>query len=349
MKKSHLITISVFCLLIALPLSLIIKDRVNAQSPASQVPAPATNYRLSGPYTHQNLTVFLVHGKDQTKKTFLTLQEALAQKKVRVYETKDVNELAIRNLSNQDIYVQAGDIVRGGEQDRMISLDFIVPPRSGRMPIAAFCVESGRWNKRGNEAAGEFSSSENSVVLKDIKLAAKSSNSQQAVWENVKVAQEKLGRNVGGSVQNNASASSLELSVEDPKVKETTVAYISALSGILRNKTDVIGYVFAINGQLNSADIYASHALFIKLWPKLIKASAVEAVAEVQKGIEHKPVTDETVMGFLAESEQVAPATKDITQRVRLVTRENEKNAFYETQDRTDKDGFVHRNYIRKQ
>ena len=76
-----------------------------------------------------------------------------------VYETKDVNELAIRNLSNQDIYVQAGDIVRGGDQDRMISIDFIVPPKSGRMPIAAFCVESGRWNKRGKEENASFGSS----------------------------------------------------------------------------------------------------------------------------------------------------------------------------------------------
>ena len=349
MKKAHLITISVFCLLIALPLTLLIRDRVNAQSGEKQnLPAQASNYRLSGPYTHNNLTVFLVHGKDQTKKTFLTLQEALAQKKVRVYETKDVNELAIRNLSNQDIYVQAGDIVRGGEQDRMISMDFIVPPKSGRMPIAAFCVESGRWNKRGNEEAASFSSSENMVGSRDIKLAAKSSNSQQAVWENVKVAQEKLESNVGGSVQNAASASSLELSVEDPKVKVTTAAYIDALSGILKDKTDVIGYVFAINGQVNSADIYASHALFAKLWPKLIKASSVEAVAELQKGLEHKAVTDEIVMGFLTESEQAAAATKDVTPRTRLVTRENEKNAFYETQDRTDKDGFVHRNYIKK-
>src|SRR5258705_5072243 len=132
--------------------------------------------------------------------TFITLQEALAQKKVIVYETKEVNELAIKNLSNQDVYVQAGDIVRGGDQDRMISVDFIVPPRSGRMPIAAFCVESGRWSKRGNEEARVFSSSENSVATKELKLAAKSANSQQAVWENVSVAQQKLSRNVEESV-----------------------------------------------------------------------------------------------------------------------------------------------------
>jgi len=344
MKKAHLITISVFCCLIALPLGLFVRAPVNAQSSA-----PDASYRLSGPYTHKNLTVFLVHGKDQTSRTFLTLQEALAQKKVRVYETKEVNELVIKNFSNENIYVQAGDIVRGGEQDRMISIDFIVPPKSGRMPIEAFCVESGRWNKRGNEEAAVFSSSENGVVSKEIKLAAKSAKSQQEVWETVKVAQDKLGRNVGGSVQDQTSTSSLELSVESPKVKATTAAYLKSLSGILQNKSDVIGYVFAINGKVNSADVYASHALFAKLWPKLIKSSAVEAVAEIQNGLEHKPVTDETVQAFLAESEQASASTKDITRHVRLVTREDDKNAFYETQDRTQNDGFVHRNYIRKQ
>jgi hypothetical protein len=344
MKSKHLITIAVFCLLTGLVINAL------AQRSSSIPPdSAASNYRLSGPYTHKNLTVFLVHGKDLTNKPFLTLQEALAQKKVRVYETKDVNELAIRNLSNQDIYVQSGDIVRGGEQDRMISLDFIVPPRSGRMPIAAFCVESGRWNKRGNEEAAAFSSSENAVVSKDIKLAAKSANSQQEVWQKVKLAQDKLSSNVGGSVHAPASASSLELSVEDSKVKETTAAYLKALSGILQNKTDVIGYVFAINGHVNSADIYASRTLFAKLWPKLIKASAVEAVAELKKDLEVKPVADETIRGFLAESEQAKAATKEVTPRVRVVTREDDKNIFFETVDRSEKDGWVHRNYIRKQ
>ena len=273
-------------------------------NPPNSTPQQTSEYRLSGPYTHKNLTVFLVHGKDQTNKTFLTLQEALAQKKVRVYETKDVNELAIRNFSNQDVYVQAGDMVRGGEQDRMISVDFIVPPRSGRMPIAAYCVESGRWNRRGNEAPATFSSSENFASSKELKLAAKSAKSQDAVWQNVSTVQAKLTENTTVEVRSSVSASSLELSVENAKVKETTAAYINALSGILRNKNDVIGYVFAINGKVNSADIYASRALFAKLWPKLIKANAVEALAELQKDLEIKPVSDETVKTFLAESEQ---------------------------------------------
>jgi len=340
MKPKHVIAFTVLCLLIALPLH-------GQDSPRSP---QISNYRLSGPYKHKNLTVFLIHGKDQTTKTFLTLQEALAQKKVKVYETRDVNELAIRNLSNQDIYVQSGDIVRGGDQDRMISMDFIVPPHSGRMPIAAFCVESGRWNRRGSEQAAVFSSSENSVATRELKLAAKSENSQDAVWQNVSLAQEKLSRNVGGNVSSPISSSSLELSIENPKVRETSAAYINQLAGILRNKHDVIGYVFAINGKVNSADVYASRALFAKLWPKLLKATAVEAIAELNQHTDDvQPVASETVESFLADSEKPAAAAKEVTPRVRMVTREDDKNAFFETQDRDQKDGWVHRNYIKKQ
>ena len=347
MKPKHLTTIAVFCLLIAITLGLFIKARGQSSKPS---PPPTSNYRLSGPYTHKNLTVFLVHGKDQTTKTFLTLQEALAHKKVKVYETKDVNELAIRNLSNQDIYVQSGDIVRGGDQDRMISIDFIVPPRSGRMPIAAFCVESGRWSKRGNEESAEFSSSDNVVATKELKLAAKVDNSQQAVWQNVTLAQDKLSRNVGQTVNSTTSNSSFELAVENSKVKESSAAYINALAGILKNKSDVIGYVFAINGKVNSADVYASRALFAKLWPKLLKSSAVEAIAELDKaGDDAKPVATESVHSFLSESEKPAAAAKAVTPRVRMVTREDENNVLFETQDRDQKDVWVHRNYIKKQ
>jgi len=38
-----------------------------------------------------------------------------------------------------------------------------------------------------------------------------------------------------------------------------------------------------------------------------------------------------------------------VTRRVKLVTREDDKNIFFETRDRNDKDNWVHRNYIRKQ
>lgn len=351
MKKQFFLSLSLLTFLLATSIGFLMAQ---SKTQSSQVQNQTGNslpadYRISGPYTHKNLTIFLVHGKDLLKgHSFLTLQEALAQKKVIVYETKDVNELAIRNLSNQDVYVQAGDIVRGGEQDRMISTDFIVPPKSGRMPIAAFCVEAGRWNKRGSEVAASFGSSENSVTSRELKLAAKRSASQQEVWDNVAVTQAKLSKNVGEVVNSSVSRSSLELSVENDKVKETSAGYINALAGILRGHNDVIGYAFAINGKVNSADVYASRDLFAKLWPKLLKASSVEAVAELKQNEKHETVEQSAVTAFMADSEKPAASEKDVTRRTKLVTRDGDRSIFFETRDGQKNDAWIHRNYIKK-
>ncbi len=326
---------------------LVAGQQKNLNSQRGGGKADANNYRLSGPYTHKNLSIFLIHSKTTTTtRTFLTLQEALEQKKVVVYETKDVNELAIQNLSNQDVYVQSGEIVKGGQQDRMMAVDFIVPPRSGKMPIAAFCVEHGRWSGRGNERSAVFSSSSDSAVTRDIKLAAKVENSQGAVWENVRLAQDKLSQKVGARVNSTVSESSLQLAVENHRVQENADSYIKALSNIVNNGNDVIGYVFAINGQVNSADVYSSNALFRKLWPKLLKANAVEAIADLQKD-SFRPVSGESAKAFLTEAEQARPSEKQVTKRVKMVTREDDKNAFFETQDGEQK-VWVHRNYIKK-
>jgi len=309
---------------------------------------PAGDYRLAGTYTHKNLSIFLVHGKSVMKgKSFLTLQEALLQKKVVVYETQSVNELSIQNFSDEDVYVQSGDIVKGGQQDRMIGVDLIVPPRSGKLPISAFCVEHGRWSGRGSERATVFSSSSDAAATKEIRLAAKSANSQGGVWQSVTVAQDKLSRNVGARVNSTVSESSLQLAVENHKVQESADSYVNALSSIANQSDDVIGYVFAINGKVNSADIYGSNLLFRKLWPKLLKANAIEAIAELQPG-RFKPASPDNVLGFLSDSEKAKGSEKDVNGRVNLMTREDDENIFFETRDKKENGAWIHRNYIKK-
>jgi hypothetical protein len=308
----------------------------------------SADYKLSGPFSYKNLTVFLIHGPDKIKgKNFLTLQEALDQKKVVVFETGSVNELAIQNHGNEDVYVQSGEIVKGGQQDRVLAVDLIVPARSQKIPIAAFCVESGRWSKRGSEEVATFASSSEAVATKDLKLAAKVENSQGAVWSNVTVAQEKLSANVGERVNSSRSDSSLQLAVENRKVKENVAGYTKKLSPVI-DKNDVIGYVFAINGKVNSADVYASHALFVKLWPKLLKSSATEALAEFEKDAKYESLSQQQAQAFLVESEEGAASEQVVTPRVKLVTRHTKENVFFETRDADGADAWVHRNYIKK-
>ena len=306
-------------------------------------------YHLEGPFTEGNLSVFLVRGHDKIKgQTFITLQEALVQKKVIVRETREVNELSIENVSSEEIYVQSGDIVKGGQQDRMLVTDLILPPHSGVIPIGAFCVENGRWSRRGNEEVTQFNSSANTVASREVKLAAKERGSQSEVWAEVAAAQDKLGRVTGGSVRGAASPTSFQLALENHAVQTSADTYVKALSGIVDGKTDVIGYVFAINGKINSADIYASNALFQKLWPKLLQASAIEAVSELRRGEKFDAPKPAEVQGFLQDGDKGPEKEKNVSERVQMVTRDSKDNISFDTRDRAKSDVVVHRNIIKK-
>src|ERR1700690_4063577 len=160
---------------------------------------------MSGPVSHDNLAVYFVHGPSKAGPVPLTLQEALTQGAVRVSETGNVNALAIENFGEQTVFVQAGDIVKGGQQDRTLTVSLLLPPKSGRISIASFCVEHGRWSARGNEDVRTFATSGVAVPSREMKLAMQapipgaSSNAgtttgsrQQKVWDGVQLAQEKL-------------------------------------------------------------------------------------------------------------------------------------------------------------
>jgi hypothetical protein len=318
-----------------------------AEPPPQKGDVQAGPYRISGPYTHENLNIFLIHGEDKVKgKSFLTLQEALEQKKVIVHETQQVNELAVENVSPTDeVFIQAGDIVKGGQQDRVLSFDLIVPSKSGKMPIASFCVEHGRWTQRGAEDAARFGSSTEQLSTKELKLAARADKKQGEVWDKVAKAQMLLKDKVGAPVQAAESASSLQLTLEHKKLKEALEEYLKKLSPLIEDKKDVIGYAFAINGKVNSADVYGSSALFRKLWPKLIKASAVEAVVEVQKDKKFDPVAATAVKAFLEDGDKGKAKEKEVTKRVQEIQRDAAGCVMFECRDKDAKEA-VRKSYI---
>jgi hypothetical protein len=319
--------------------------------PPEHMDPPQRSKNLSGPYTHENLTVFLVHGEDRLDgKTPLTLEEAMDRDLVVVHETSSVNQLEIENVSPADeVYVQAGDIVKGGKQDRVIAVDLIVPARSGRIPIGAFCVEHGRWTARGAESTRAFNSSTEMIPSKDLKLAAKHSKSQAEVWDRVGAAQMELSAASNANVASNVSRSSLQLSLENKEVRASAGEYIDALRSIVDGKEDVIGFVFAINGEINSADTYGSAKLFAKLWPKLLKAASIEAVSESHRSKISSVIDVDDIRDFMSDAESARVSeTRTVTERVRMITRESKDVVFLESQDRKQDDAWIHRNYITK-
>lgn len=272
---------------------------------AASLPAAEPTPSLSGPFTHANLSVFLLHGKDVLApgQKLLTLQEALEQKKLVVNETSNVNQLSVENVTSDcNVFIQAGDIVKGGKQDRLMAVDMIVPPKSGVVPIDSFCCEAGRWTKRGGEDAAKFGASNAQAANRNVKLALNAARSQHDVWDKVKEAQMKLSKNVGKSVANAASPSSYQLTLEDKDLLAKLDAYVAALNKAPNGKNDAIGFVIVINGKVAGAEQYGSHELFLKLWPKLLYAAAVDALSEFDAKKKFDAPTAKTVETFLAEA-----------------------------------------------
>src|ERR1044072_9032967 len=302
-----------------------------------QNPARADEYRVSAAIVHENLAIYLVHGKSAAGAVPITHDEALAKRSMKVHETGNVNELQIENLGSEEGFIQAGDIVKGGQQDRVLSVSLVLPPKSGRLPIASFCVEQGRWSARGKEDVKTFATASASVPSREAKIAIRApvapalptsyaddrparvdprtpiigpllnarrdeGSRQQQVWAKVRKVQDGLSSNLGAPVQAAASQSSLQLSLENEKLKDAQDAYLKALQKEGEKADDVVGYVFAIDGKLNSAEVYPSNGLFRKMWPKLLQASITEAIGQKSSGATDPVPTNDTAQAFLTEA-----------------------------------------------
>jgi len=315
--------------------------------------ASAAEARISGPYESGNLSVFLIHAEPATgggsaAGAYLTLDEALVTGQAAVYETGDVNELEVQNKSkDRTLFIQAGDIVKGGRQDRVLSVDLILPPGWGKTPITAFCVEQGRWSARGDEPAQQFASADKSLAGKELKLAAKSARSQAEVWNAVAKTQAKLAASVGEEVTAPASPTSLQLSLENRKVAEAVSKHVAALAELAAAHPDAVGYLYAVNGKISGGDVYASPLLFRKLWPRLLEASVTEAVAEHSDAPSGQGMAADDAAAFLTAMDSAAATDQQLPAGVTLVSRESDQAAAYETRS-TSTDGWIHRSYVAK-
>jgi len=328
----------------------------NAQ--VKNVTPTAASMNVSGPYKSGNLAVYLIHGADAAPgQKLITLNEALAQKKVVVHETGSVNELSVENKGDIAVFIQSGDIVKGGQQDRTLQYDLVLQPKSGKVPVASFCVEHGRWSQRGKEEKGYFGGGSNNMLAsKGLKLAAKSATkSQSAVWDEVSKFQAKMSRKsqelAAPAVVAKPSPSSLQLTLESDGVKKLSEGYLKDLNGVTKSKNDTIGYAFAINGKINSVDIYPSHDLFQRLWPKLVASSAQEAAAENDAKTTHAPPAVTAVKKYIDESEKQGKETNESIANgsVKMKRRESDKNLYSESEGRlAGKQIWLHKNYLAK-
>lgn len=279
---------------------------------AAAPPEPADEPRLAGPFEHENVTVFLLCKNEQSEGDFLTLDEGLKEGLVKVAEKEQeqVSELRLDNQSDRPLFLQEGDRLQGGKQDRTIIASMVIPPKSGPTTVPTMCIEQSRWAARDGRNA--FGATYNAALApKEVRSAAKVNMSQGEVWE--QVADQKVKAQAAFTAPN--SNSSLNETLDAAPVKKLSDACAQALGGVLNEHPDAVGVAIAVNGKIEEINVYPNHALLRRLYPRLLQSYAVQAALDKDRAKEAAPVTAEAVARFMKEGEEKASRTDTLDAR----------------------------------
>jgi hypothetical protein len=208
------------------------------------------------------------------------------------------------NKSGKPLYLMPGEIVVGGSQDRTIAKELIIAPDKKPVAIDVFCVEHGRWGARDSNEyesylaearrgaaqdstvviqspagagvddiarkanAGQFIGSVGSLN-KQSRLTVQQGVGQPRVWDEVAKA------NAAGGVRSSSGA--FTGNYGERSVVKRLEPYLKNLQAPVAKTRNVVGVIVAVNGKVESMDVFESSPLFKKLWPKLLKSYALDA------------------------------------------------------------------------
>lgn len=215
----------------------------------------------------------------------------------------EVNELMVVNRSERPLYLMPGEIIIGGDQDRTIGQELVIAPDGKPVPIEVFCVEHGRWGGRDEEeyarivAQGALDDETNAAAIavadlvsvsataetansgkfvgsvgslnKSARLAVQKGDGQNTVWDEVA----KENARAGVETQTGTFASNYS----DAESLERLEPYLNRFRQPIAEARNIVGVIVAVNGDIESMDVFESTPLFHKLWPKLLKSYALDA------------------------------------------------------------------------
>lgn len=258
-----------------------------AASGPAHAAASADDHAIAGGTAFGNLVVFPVTSRSQVDVgPLIALDDAIANHTAEVREVAgggSVNTLVIENKGKIPVFVLAGTIVKGGNQDRQIGQDFIIESKQVT-PVDAFCVEHGRWNgnRNGQATAGQFGTSE-VLASSKVRAAGQYKKSQGEVWSKVSEANTANGQR--------PASDTLLASVDDATLKSRRnelAGKIEAALAAVQPQQELVGIGYAVDGDVRGVRMFAHHDVFQMVRKKLVTGIAFDVIvaraeAEAQK------------------------------------------------------------------
>src|ERR1700738_3739374 len=185
--------------------------------------------------------------------------------------------------------------VSGGNQDRIIGKDLIVPAGSEPLPLDVFCVEHGRWMG----SSSQFTAAK-TIVHPSVREQAAVDQKQTEVWAAVAGGSTATARSslpssapaprissdaLADTISSEAPTQSYRKIYESTRVGSSVDTFVDQVQRRFARATSglkgehVVGVIVAYGGEVAWSDIFASGDLFHQYWSKLLRSYAVEALA----------------------------------------------------------------------
>jgi len=195
---------------------------------------------------------------------FTTLREAMERGLLRIRDRAGVNQLIIDNLSDEQVLLLSGEILRGGKQDRVIGRDMVLPPNSTRNRVRVFCVEEKRWSSPKTWSYYH----EGSMHLRRV---VDQSQNQNQVWR--EVAYELDIDNVPSKTRAYASHS------KDPQYAALERRYLEAFNlNAFSDPGNIVGIIGVSGSVVMGCDVFVSEDLFQREFNGLVFSYVDEAI-----------------------------------------------------------------------
>ncbi|MDW7730388.1 MAG: DUF6569 family protein [Bacillota bacterium] len=215
---------------------------------------------------------------DESKHTesirYLLLTEALDKNNFvigEISESGDVNTVIITNMTGMPVLILDGEEIMGAKQNRMINATILVSAdKTTEIPVS--CVERGRWryyssNQFAKSDTFGYSSlrrQKSEQVHFSLQAQRGFSADQGAIWAEIDRKHARMGTN--------SPTSALHDSYEHYSDE------LNKMIESLKLQPDQTGIMVYINNRFTCLDLFDQKGTLSKLWPRLLKSYAVEAL-----------------------------------------------------------------------
>jgi hypothetical protein len=248
--------------------------------------------QVADPQEAAGLQVFGLRRPSDTALAYTTLDDALAAGTVEVNEVNEsgsVPTLRVSNRADTLVFLMAGEQLVGAKQNRVLNASLMVDAHTD-LPIPVSCVEAGRWGYRSRHFSSSGTSSHSHLrhkMAKQVTASYRSSgrpaSDQGEVWQEVARKLDKMG--------SSSPSSALHQAYQDH------MSRLGDVVGRLPAPEGCCGAAFAVRGRLAGVDLFDRPETLTRLWPKLVRAYAIDALEEPEST--EAPLTPEAVRQWL--------------------------------------------------